>query len=62
MVRISAKNFKVMEIGPYFVVKPSWSTEELNYPGRVIIEMDPGRFWDRLHPTTRLCLLICMNI
>jgi ribosomal protein L11 methyltransferase len=52
------KNFKVMEIGEHFVVKPSWTTETLNYPGRVIIEMDPGAaFGTGLHPTTRLCLL-----
>jgi ribosomal protein L11 methyltransferase len=52
------KNFKVMEIGHHFVVKPSWTTEELNYPGRVIIEIDPGAaFGTGLHPTTRLCLL-----
>jgi ribosomal protein L11 methyltransferase len=52
------KNFKVMEIGPHFVIKPSWSSEVLNYPERVIIEIDPGAaFGTGLHPTTRLCLL-----
>jgi ribosomal protein L11 methyltransferase len=52
------KNFKVMEIGQKFVVKPSWATEELNYPGRIVIEMDPGAaFGTGLHPTTRLCLI-----
>jgi ribosomal protein L11 methyltransferase len=52
------KNFKVMEIGAHFVVKPSWIREELSYPGRVIIELDPGAaFGTGLHPTTRLCLI-----
>jgi ribosomal protein L11 methyltransferase len=52
------KNFKVLEIGEHFVVKPSWTTEALDYPGRVIIEMDPGAaFGTGLHPTTRLCLI-----
>jgi ribosomal protein L11 methyltransferase len=52
------KNFKVIEIGEHFVIKPSWTTEKLFYPGRVIIEMDPGEaFGDGMHPTTRLCLL-----
>ena len=52
------KNFKVMEIGQHFVIKPSWTDLKLDYPGRVIIEMDPGAaFGTGLHPTTRLCLL-----
>ncbi|HSW58427.1 MAG TPA: 50S ribosomal protein L11 methyltransferase [Dehalococcoidales bacterium] len=51
------KNFKVMEIGQSFVIKPTWISTPLNYPGRHIIEVDPGAaFGTGLHPTTRLCI------
>ncbi len=55
----SLKNdFKVIEIGQRLVIKPTWIKEPKNYPGRIIIEVDPGAaFGTGLHPTTRLCLL-----
>jgi ribosomal protein L11 methyltransferase len=52
------RDFKVMEIGRNFVIKPSWDTAVKDYPGKIIIEMDPGAaFGTGLHPTTRLCLV-----
>jgi ribosomal protein L11 methyltransferase len=56
------RDFKVMEIGQHFVIKPSWVNDIADHPGKILITMDPGTaFGTGLHPTTRLCLLDLQN-
>jgi ribosomal protein L11 methyltransferase len=48
--------YKPLEIGRYFVVKPTWERYAAA-PGRCVIELDPGMaFGTGAHPTTQLCL------
>lgn len=49
------KYFKPFTVGDRLAVKPSW--EDMDAPGRTILEIDPGSsFGTGRHNTTRLCL------
>ena len=51
------RDFKTVQIGKRFVIKPSWADYPPNNEGRIVIELDPGgAFGTGLHPTTRMCL------
>jgi len=53
------KFFFVQRIGERVIVKPSWR-EYQPEPNDVVLELDPGMaFGTGLHPTTRMCILVC---
>lgn len=56
------EHYKPMPIGKRLLIKPTWETSN-PYPGRLVIELDPGMaFGTGTHETTAMCLELLEDI